>query len=204
LGEFSFPEATRLQPVKPDFMPVEYTSNVLRIVTEDLKGRPFAQVLDIGPVCGENINFIANRVKKLFVCDLYFHFSHRSRNHLPADSPWQHLNYPAESFDIIFLWDLVDRLEDREAQKLANLCMDKVKPGGVIALCILAKQAIPHVVHSFVIGTDSKVNPRPQPHLKLPLHSRENRDVIALMRPFQLVKSFIYRNGIREFLFKRD
>ena len=27
-------------------------------------------MLDVGPICGDNINFFAQRVKKLFVCDI--------------------------------------------------------------------------------------------------------------------------------------
>jgi len=79
-----------------------------------------------------------------------------------------------------------------------------LRPGGMVMVIILGEQAIDQLVNSFVIGYGFRLYLRPQTRLALPFHMRQNREVLTLLAPFTLVKSFIYRNGIREFLFQRD
>ena len=50
---------------------VNYTSSVLHLFIEALERRQKAQVLDLGPVCGENIDFFVRRVQRLYVCDMF-------------------------------------------------------------------------------------------------------------------------------------
>ena len=185
-------------------VPVFYTSNVLRFFAENLERRRETQVLDMGPVCGENISFFARRVKRLYVCDMFLRLDLDRRKGLPQRLAWRHLDYPPQSFDGILLWELADRLEDREARKLTELCSSLVRPGGKVVVFVLGEQAVPPVVNSFVIGDGFRVYLRPQPHLELPMRRRQSRDVLSMMTPLKPVKSFIYRNGLREFLFKHD
>jgi hypothetical protein len=69
---------------------------------------------------------------------------------------------------------------------------------------VLGEQAARLGVNSFVIGQDYKVGLRSQPHLRLPIRGRQNRDVLAMMTPLKPAKSFICRLGFMEFLFTRD
>ncbi len=188
----------------PEPMPAYYTSNILRLFSEDLERRPGARVLDVGPVCGENINFFAKKVKRLYVCDMFLRLDQDRRKGLLPERTWQHLDYLPQSFDGILMWDLADRIEDREAQRLTELCRGLMKPGGKAVVFVLAKETVLQTVNTFVIGDNFQVYLRPQPHLNLPLRSRQNRDVLAMMSPFKPVKSFLYRNGVREFLFQND
>jgi len=123
---------------------------------------------------------------------------------LPISNFWQHLDYPPQSFDGILLWDLIDHLEDREVCRLVELCIKMLRPGGLLMIFSLGEQATQIVVNSFVIGEDFGLDLRPQPHLDLPFHMRHNREVLSLLTPFTLVKSFIYHNRLRQFLFQRD
>ena len=181
-----------------------YTSNVLRLFVEGLERRQEGEVLDVGPVCGSNITFFAQRVKKLYVCDMFLLLDRNRRNGLAFNRVWQHLDYPPRSFDGILLWDLVDRLDDTEVGRLVELYENMLRPDGIVMGIVLGKQAIPQAVNSFVIGDGFRLSLRPQHHLNLPFYLRQNREVLALLAPFRPVKSFIYRNGIREFLFQRD
>jgi hypothetical protein len=181
-----------------------YTSNVLRLFVEGLGGRQGGQVLDMGPVCGSNISFFAQRVKKHYVCDMFLHLDRNLRNGLPLSRIGRDLDYPPQSFDGILLWDLIDHLDDSEVRRVVEMGEKMVRPGGMVMVIALGEQVIDQVVNSFVIGDGFRLYLRPQPHLDLPLHFRQNREVLALLAPFRPVKSFIYRNGIREFLFQRD
>jgi len=177
-------------------------SNVVRLFLEGLKEE--GEVLDVGPVCGENISFFAQRVKRLYVCDMFLRLDQERRKSLPISWVWQHLDYPPQSFDGILLWNLIDCLDDNEVGRLVELCHNIVRSGGMVMVFVLAEQAIRTVVNSFVIGEGIQLDLRPQPHLDIPFHIRQNREVLALLAPFIPIKSFIYQKGLRQFLFQRD
>jgi len=186
------------------FKTVDYTSNVLQLFIEGLDGHPTAQVLDLGPVCQENIRFFARRVKRLYVCDMFIRLERCLGKGDPVDRIWHELDYPPESFDGILIWELADRLDDGEVRALVKLCYTMLKPGGMAVVLVLGGQAARLGVNSFVIGQDFKVRLRSQYHLQLPIRSRQNRDILAMMTPLKPAKSFICRLGFMEFLFIRD
>ena len=186
------------------FKTVDYTSNVLQLFIEGLDAHPTAQVLDLGPVCQENIRFFARRVKRLYVCDMFIRLERCLGKGDPVDRIWHELDYPPESFDGILIWELADRLDDGEVRALVKLCYTLLKPGGMAVVLVLGEQAARLGVNSFVIGQDFKVRLRSQYHLHLPIRSRQNRDILAMMTPLKPAKSFICRPGFMEFLFIRD
>ena len=183
---------------------VDYTSNVLQLFIEGLNGHPAPKVLDLGPVCQENIRFFARRVKRHYVCDMFIRLERCINTGDSVDRIWHELDYPPESFDGILIWELADRLDDREVKALVRLCYTLLKPGGMAVTLVLGEQAARFGVNSFVIGQDFKVRLRSQHHLHLPIRGRQNRDILAMMTPLKPAKSFICRLGFMEFLFIRD
>ena len=184
--------------------PADYTSSVLHLFVEALERRQEAQVLDLGPVCGENITFLAHQVQRLYVCDMFIRLDRNRRKGVPLSWTWRQLDYPPQSFDGILLWDLADHLDDQEMRRLVELCRTMIKPGGMVTVFVLGAKVLSNTVNSFVIGDGLRLHLRPQPHLDLPLHVRQNREVLSLFTPFTPVRSFIYRSGLREFLFRPD
>lgn len=181
-----------------------YTSNILKLFTEDIERRPQGQMLDTGPACEENILFFGRRVKRLYVCDMFFRLMECLNEKRPVSQIWKHLDYPPESFDGILLWDLPNRLDAQEVGTLARLCHKMLKPGGTVVVMVPGEWATSPVVNSFVMGRDFEIFPRPQAHLHLPPRSFQNREVLAMMTPLSPAKSFIYYSGVMEFLFRRD
>jgi hypothetical protein len=177
---------------------------ILPMFVDGLKQRQESQMLDVGPGCSENINFFARRVKRLYVCDMFLRLERDRRKGIAPNRAWRHLDYTPESFDGIILWDLGNRLDDKDMARIVELCHTMMKPMGMLMISALGEKEILPVVNSFVIGDDFQVHLRPQPHLDLLFHDRQNRDLLALLSPFTAIKSFIYRNGLREFLFQRD
>ena len=140
----------------------------------------------------------------LYVCDMFLQLDQEQRKDLPISSLWQYLNYQPDSFDGILLWDLIDYLEDNEVSRLVELCIKMLRSSGLVMVFSLSEQTIQTVVNSFVINDSFQLDLRPQPHLDLPFHMRQNREVLSLLTPFTLIKSFIYHNGLRQFLLQRN
>lgn len=177
-----------------------HTSNVLKVFTERVKRSQNAQLLDLGPVCGENINFFAKRVKRLFVCDMFLRLDLACRRGLPTSNVWQHLDYPPLGFDGIMLWGLIDYLDDTEVRKLLDLCNTMLKPSGTLLAVFQDEFTITSTTNSYVISDNFEVYLRPQPHLSLSLRTRHNRALLTIVAPFTPIKSFVSRDGIREIL----
>ena len=181
-----------------------YNSNALKLFIEHLDQRPQSRLLDIGPVCQENIRFFARRVWKHYVCDMFIRLDRNIRKGDPVYHIWKELDYPAESFDGILMWELADRLDEQDVDRLVTLCHSMLKPGGMAMVMVMGDQVSSSETKSFVVGQNHRIYLRPQPHLELPLRGRQNRDVLSMMAPFIPAKSFICRPGFMEFLFRRE
>ena len=181
-----------------------YTSNALNLFMEHINQQPQSRLLDVGPVCQENIRFFASRVWKHYVCDMFIRLDRCIRQGDPVYKILSELDYPPESFDGILVWELADRLNEQDVNRLVTLCYAMLKPGGMAMVMVMGDQIASSETKSFVVGQNYRVYLRPQPHLDLPLRGRQNRDVLSMMAPFIPAKSFICRPGFMEFLFRRE
>jgi len=187
-----------------DVAPIEsYTSTTLARFGQWLQEMDRPEVLDVGPVCGENISYWARRVHRLYVCDLFLRLMRDQGRGLGIEKLWRHVDYPAASFDGIVVWDLPDRLPNQELASLVRLTMGLLRPGGHLVVFALDEHTGGPEVHSFVIGPEHQVTVRPQPHLRLKWYLRQNREILARLSAFKPIGSYLYRNGLREFLFRR-
>jgi hypothetical protein len=182
----------------------DYTSNALKLFMDHLDKQPQSKLLDIGPVCQENIRFFAERVWKHYVCDMFIRLDRHIRMGEPVDQIWKALDYHPENFDGILVWELADRLDEQDVKRLVSLCHSMLKPGGMAVIMVMGDQIASSETRSFVVGQNYRIFLRPQLHLDLPLRGRQNRDVLSLMAPFVPDKSFICRPGFMEFLFRRE
>jgi len=182
----------------------DYTSMMLEMYIETLARYSTAQILDLGPVCEENIRYFAQRVERLHICDMFIRLNRKQRKGLPAKKLWEHIDYGPHRFDGINLWDFIDHLNDDDIDELVSLCHSTLEPRGIMMVTSFEEQAAPSQIHSFVIQDGNRVTFRLQNHLDLPYYYRSNRIITNMLSEFQTVKSFIYRNGVREFLCRRD
>ena len=182
----------------------DYTSMVLQMYLETLEQSSMVQLLDVGSVCEENIKFFAQRVKRFHVCDMFLRLNRNQRKGLPAKGVCEHLDYEPHSFDGINLWDFIDHLDDNEAAKLVKHCHTLLKPKGMMIVISFEEHSAPSQINSFIVQDGYRLTFRLQNHLDLPCYYRSNRILTDMLSEFASVKSFIYRNGIREFLSKRD
>jgi hypothetical protein len=178
----------------------DYASRMLQMYFEGLNQLSMAQILDVGPICGENIMYFAQRVKRLHVCDMFLRLNHHRHKGLPTNKVWGHLDYAPHIFDGINLWDLIDHLNDDEVGKLVNLCHTFLKTKGMMIVTSFDEPSAPSQIHSFVVKDDYRVTFRLQNHLDLPRYYRSNRIITEILSTIGTIKSFIYRNGVREFL----
>jgi hypothetical protein len=183
-----------------EFFPGSYDSTILKQFVETLEGWKQVEILDVGPVCRENLIFFARRVPRHHACDMFIRL-HRALG--KQRDFCRELDYPPRSFDGIQLWDLLDHLDDHQARQLLKRCLEMLKATGLLMLVALEKKPEPETINTFIVGRNYRIDHRKQAHLKLPWYCRHNRAMLSLLAEFNTVKLFRYRNGVREFLFKK-
>lgn len=184
--------------------PFNYVSATLKHLLETIEQQDSGQLLDAGPITKNNINFLSLKVRRLFVFDFFRHLDQDRKKNLPPSQYWRDLDYPRNTFDGILLWNLVDRLNESEASNLVSRCFSMAKTGGFVMLFTIGSKVSPTGQNVFTIREGFRLDMRDREYPHLPIFWRQNRDYINLLKPFTLVKSLIYRNGIREFLFQRQ
>ncbi len=185
-------------------IPESYNSKTCSLFTQSLSKIAQPQILDLGPVCQENIMFFGSRVERLFVNDLFYRLHRCRAEKQPIKTIWDTLDYPKECFDGILLWDLIDRLAKGEVDDFIKLCSRMLKPRGIIMLTAFNRQTFLPDVHTFVVKDNFSISFRSQQHLKLFVTHRHNREIMALFSSFSPVKAQLNKNGFREFLFQRS
>ncbi len=181
-----------------------FTSKALTDFIKHIETRPAPYTLDLGPVCSENINLLAQKVHQLFICDMFIRLDKKHRNGQAPDGVWQHIDYAPDTFDGILMWSLPSRLDTDVVSKVGKRCHRLLKPAGLVMVCALGEKEKNTSVDSFVVAGDLSISFRGQPHLDLPLYARKTREIIDSLAPLKLVQSFLFRNGLREFLFKKE
>ena len=192
----------RLDPNAAQY-PESYTSEILNLFVDPISRLKDGQVLDVGPVCEENIMFFASRLRRLFVCDMFLRLIREKSVPRHSRNVWRHLDYPERFFDGIHLWDICDHLDDQKVRQLVDLCHAMLQPGGLLMLTAFEKPPTPARINSFIIHQGNRMSYRFQPHLNLAWHCRHNRALMSFLTGFSIVKSLRYRNGIREILLKK-
>ncbi|MEW5909806.1 MAG: methyltransferase domain-containing protein [Thermodesulfobacteriota bacterium] len=187
-------------PAPPESPP---ESRVLRLISDRLTQRENPLILDLGPTFGDNIRFFADKAKKLFTFDLFTCLDEANRNRLPAKTAFRFLAYPSRYFDGVLLWNLIDHLNTTDARELARIIREITRPEGVVM--ILAQDLFKPREYpiAFSIRDESRFHSQSLTELQLQAYYRPTREILDLMDSFVLIKSFISRQGIREYLFLR-
>jgi hypothetical protein len=178
-------------------------SRVLRLFSDQLSRQEAPVILDLGPTFGDNIQFFATKAQKLFTFDLFASLDEMRRLCFPSGNAFQFLTYPSRYFDGVLLWNLIDHLDLGEFKELIRIVRDITRPEGIVM--ILAQDLFKPIGYpvAFTIRDECRFQPHPLPNLQLPVYYRATREILEIMNSFALIKSFISRYGVREYLFLR-
>lgn len=194
--------ALSAHPVTP--ATIGHQSKLLPLFVENLEKNASGRALDVGRVCDDNILFFGHKVKKLFVCDLFTPLSERDGKYQGFAKALGQLDYPQKSFDGILLWDLCDRLNDEQLNRLIKQCHSLLQPRGQVFLFTTGRSAEKLPANFYTVSGDFIIEQRFRPDTHLSMYYRPNRDILAKFHSFSHVKSYIYRNRFIEFLFRRE
>jgi hypothetical protein len=109
------------------------------------------------------------------------------------------LRYPADSFDAVLLWDLLDYLDKEAARQFLGRITSMVREGGAI-LAIFHTRPPEQFQRYRVLGAHN-LEVVPAPTLVQPRHVYNNREIQELFEKFRTQKTFVARDQLREGVF---
>jgi len=184
-----------------------FATKALRKLLSSLTAREAPALLDLGPVVGSNVSFFGEQLGcKIFVEDIYAELERHVRSGKMDDLPaFLTRRFPQAdgAVDGILCWDIIDYLDRRSAQALADQLTRILKPEGT--LLGFFGTAPPRDTHytKYIIADDMNLRHRPYPAARSRQAILANRDIIRLFSGLRVSDSFLMKNNIREILFRK-
>lgn len=164
-------------------------------------------LLDLGPVVGSNVSFFGEQLGcKVFVEDLYSELDRHTRDGaleaLP-DALSRRFSQDDNSVDGVLCWDIIDYLDRRSAQALADQLTRVLRPKGALLGFFGTAQPRDAYYTKYIIADDANLKHRPYPAVRGRQAILLNRDVIRLFSGLRVSDSFLMKNNVREILFRK-
>ena len=109
------------------------------------------------------------------------------------------LKYPAASFDVVLLWDLLDYLEPAMATRTVACVTELLRQGGVVFAMFHSKK--PEGFQRYRVADSNTLQVISSPVLCPAQRVYQNREIQDLFGRYRTAKSFIARDQLRENLF---
>jgi SAM-dependent methyltransferase len=123
----------------------------------------------------------------------------------PPPAPRIRLAYPDSHFDGILVWDVVDYLNDATAENLTRELDRLCRPGALLSLFSDSRRNSPEEpLLRYRISSEGILSIEPIHGPPVQRVSRVNRDFFRLFPRFEVVKSTILRNQLREVLLRHS
>jgi hypothetical protein len=184
-----------------------YATKALRKLLATLGGRDTPSLIDLGPVIGSNVSFFGEQMGcKIYIEDIYSelerHLAAGAMEELPAFLS-RRFCQPDGSIDGIICWDLIDYLDRRSAQALADQLTRVLRPEGALLGFFSNTQPRDRTYTKYVIADDTNLKHRTYAATRGRQSVLMNRDVIRLFSGLRVSDSFLMMNNIREILFRK-
>jgi len=181
--------------IEPD--PDLYTTNTLPLFVGHLGLLGRAETLDLGPLSGRNLDFLAGEMGfRVRMEDLSFSLTQKGGQAV------EELELPEGRFHGVLAWSLFDYLKLEEAEVLVKKLWKALVPGGVVQAFFSQHRPSKARVQQFNILSSNQISIR-EVDPELPWRPWANREVLDTFAPFEAANSFILKSGLREYLFRR-
>jgi hypothetical protein len=194
-------------------------SNGLKEFLCQLDGIGRGHLLDLGPARQTTITFFIERGFKVYTEDLlatwklFLDGEEKQWRELPpgAASPEMTpaaraerflestLTHPADTFDAVLVWDLLDYLDGDLVTRLVSRVTSLVRDGGVAFAIFHSRK--PEAFHRYRVVDAQNLELIPALCPFAPQRVFQNREIADLFRRFHSSKTFVGRDQLREGLF---
>jgi len=184
-----------------------YASKTLARFLDLLFARPNAEVVDLGPVIGQNITFLGERVGcKIHVEDVFSDIDRHVQNDKLDQLPeflGGRFSLPASSIDAVLGWDVFDYLAPMAATALASELMRILRPGRVFLGFFGARASDNPQYTKYFIDDETHLRYRFYPSACTRRWVLQNRDINIMFAGLEICETVLVKSGVREILFRK-
>ena len=199
--------AVESRPVATASADSVYASKTLARFLDLLFARPAAEVVDLGPVIGQNITFLGERVGcKIHVEDLFSDIDRHIQNDKLDQLPeflGGRFSLPDSSIDAVLGWDVFDYLAPMAATALASELMRILRPGGVFLGFFGARASDNPQYTKYFIDDETHLRYRFYPSACTRRWVLQNRDINIMFAGLEICETVLLKSGVREILFRK-
>jgi len=176
-------------------------------------------LLDLGAVSQATLNYFIDHNFKVYTEDLlaawgaFLELDFARDHSLPpgAEQPDRspaaqaarflasNLRYPADSFDAILLWDVLDYMDREAAQQFLPRITSLMRDGGAVLAIFHTRP--PEQFQRYRVLDAHNLELVSVPTLVRPRHVYQNREIQELFEKFRTQKTFVSRDQLREGVF---
>jgi hypothetical protein len=172
-----------------------------------LSHRDAPVLLDLGPIVGDNVNFLGDRLGcKISVEDLYANLEAQLRGGKAtelAEYFKTRFPQPDESYDGILCWDVLDFLDKASAQIVAQQVTRLLKPGGAVLGFFSTVQMPAPEYTRYLVVNDTTLRHRSYPASRGRQQVFVNRDITRMFEGLTVADSFLLLTKMREMVFRK-
>jgi hypothetical protein len=107
---------------------------------------------------------------------------------------------PERPYDLVFAWDILDRLSAEERARLVERLAELTAPGARLHVVVRASDQAPGRPLRFSVLDVDRIRFEPTSAASLPRTGLLPAEVITLLAPFHVVRAFTLKTGLREYV----
>jgi len=195
-------------------------SNALKDFLWNLDGLGHGTLLDLGPAWQTTLSFFIERGFRVTSDDLLRSwgnflaeqesllkaqplaaedFAARTPDTLAKKFLAENVEYPANSFDALLLWDVLDYLEPTLAKQAVASLTEMLRPGGVVLALFHSKK--PESFQRYRVMDTNTLQVLETKSIVPAQKVYQNREIQELFGRYRTIKSYVGRDQLREALF---
>ena len=181
-------------------------TKILRKFLASLTLRESPVLMDLGPVVGSNVTFLGERLGcKIILEDIFGDLERYPKN---SETPLAEylktrLKHQAGTVDGILCWNLFDFLDLASAQALASSLKNVLRTDGFLLAFFATIASTDARFAKFIITGEDAVKQKPYSPVGRKQTALQNRDIIRIFDGLKVAESFLLKQNIREFLFRK-
>jgi hypothetical protein len=194
------PPADAAAPAEAEEEPVEGSAPGVAALLKGVSEDRSHAVIDLGPASGQSLSVYGRYARWVRFADLLGEAWQPRDQGSVADLLKTIGPHPERPYDIVFAWDILDRLFASDRPRLVEWLADVAAPDVRLHVLVRASEAAPMQPLRFTLLDVDRIRFEPTSPARLPPSRLLPADVTRLLAPLQVAHAFSLKTGFREYV----
>lgn len=191
-------------PPEPQPAPVEGAAPGVASVLKGVSAERSHSLLDLGPASDESLRLYGRYARWVRFADVLSEAWGPRPSGSAAGLLRAAVPQTDRPYDLVFGWDILDRLFPQHRPQLAEWIVDITAPGARVHVLVRTSEDVPMQPMRFVLLEADRIRYELMGSAKLPPSRLLPADVARVLAPLQVVHAFTLKTGFREYIAVRS